>query len=83
MANKPKRLNPLDGPILTAEEAFALLRIDRSTGYKSIKDGTFPLPVVRIGRVIRIPTAPLLRFLDSEPEAKSQLPTPPSRNTHR
>jgi predicted DNA-binding transcriptional regulator AlpA len=59
-----KQLDVKTRPVVSADEAFALLEIDRSTGYKAIKDGTFPVPVLRIGRVIRIPTAALLRLLD-------------------
>lgn len=52
--------------VLTAEEAFSLLGIDRTTGYKAIRSGTFPVPVVRIGRLIRIPTAPLMSLLEGK-----------------
>ena len=55
--------DPRERPVLTAEEAFAELGIDRSTGYKAIRDGTFPVPVLRIGRLIRVPTQPLRRLL--------------------
>ena len=61
----------LDQAVVSAEEAFKLLRIDRSTGYKSIRDGTFPLPIVRIGRIIRIPTAALVKLLDPNHESDS------------
>ena len=61
----------LSRPVLSAEEAFAELGIDRSTGYKAIREGTFPLPVIRVGRVIRIPTLALRRLLllDADPPA--------------
>jgi hypothetical protein len=55
--------DPLDRPVISAEEAFAELGIDRSTGYRAIREGTFPVPVLRIGRLIRIPVAPLRRLL--------------------
>ncbi len=55
--------DPRDRPVLSAEEAFAELGIDRSTGYKAIREGTFPVPVVRIGKLIRVPTLPLRRLL--------------------
>lgn len=55
--------DPKDRPVMTADEAFAELGIDRSTGYKAIREGSFPLPVIRIGRVIRIPTAAVRRVL--------------------
>jgi hypothetical protein len=64
----------LDKPVVSADEAFKLLRIDRVTGYKSIREGTFPLPVIRIGRIIRIPTAALVRLLNPQPKSDSELP---------
>jgi len=60
--------DPAIRPVLTAEEAFAELGIDRSTGYKSIRDGTFPVPIIRVGRIIRVPTAALRRLLLVDPE---------------
>ncbi len=56
-------------PVVSAEEAFAYLGIDRSTGYKAIRDGTFPVPVLRIGRLIRVPTVPLRRLLQLDEPA--------------
>lgn len=53
-------------PCLTADEAFAELGIDRTTGYRAIKEGTFPVPVIRVGRLIRVPTAALRRLLDPD-----------------
>lgn len=59
--------DPANQPVMTAEEAFAELGIDRSTGYRAIRDGTFPLPVIRVGRIIRVPTAALRRLLMVDP----------------
>jgi predicted DNA-binding transcriptional regulator AlpA len=62
-------------PVISAEEAFRLLDIDRTTGYKAIRDGTFPVPVFRIGRAIRVPTAALLRLLNpSESHDEGETP---------
>jgi predicted DNA-binding transcriptional regulator AlpA len=55
--------DPRERPVVSAEEAFALLGIDRGTGYKAIRDGVFPVPVLRIGRMIRVPTVALRRLL--------------------
>jgi excisionase family DNA binding protein len=63
--------DPKQRAVVSAEEAFAELGINRSTGYKSIRDGTFPSPVLRIGRVIRIPTAALHRLLSDPPASTS------------
>ena len=56
-------------PVMTADEVFAELGIDRATGYKAIRDGTFPLHIVRIGRLIRIPTAAVRRLLEIDEPA--------------
>ncbi len=58
--------DPTTRACVTADEAFAELGIDRTTGYRSIKDGTFPIPVIRVGRLIRIPTAALRRLLEGD-----------------
>ncbi len=58
--------NPATRACITADEAFAELGIDRTTGYRAIKEGTFPVPVIRVGRLIRVPTAALRRLLDAD-----------------
>jgi predicted DNA-binding transcriptional regulator AlpA len=65
--------DPHERPVISAEEAFAALGIDRSTGYKAIRDQTFPVPVIRVGRIIRIPTLALRRLLllDGDPPSSS------------
>jgi excisionase family DNA binding protein len=55
--------DPREQPCLSAEEAFALLGIDRKTGYRAIKQGAFPVEVIRVGRLIRVPTAALSQLL--------------------
>lgn len=57
--------DPADRPCVSADEAFAELGIDRTTGYRAIKEGTFPLPVIRVGRLIRISTAALQQLLET------------------
>lgn len=63
--------DPRDRPVISAEEAFAELGIDRSTGYKAIRDGTFPVPVLRIGRLIRVPTVALRRLLQLDADHRA------------
>jgi predicted DNA-binding transcriptional regulator AlpA len=60
---KHSTLNIFERPVISADEAFGILGIDRGTGYKAIREGTFPVPVLHIGRLIRIPTVGLLRLL--------------------
>lgn len=71
---------------VSAEEAFEQLGIDRNTGYRAIRRGTFPLPTIRVGRVIRVPTAALrdLLVLDdaryhSTEEPDGEMPDGPAR----
>jgi excisionase family DNA binding protein len=54
-------------PLLSVEEAAILLGETRSTLYRAVKDGTFPLPVFRIGRRIRIPRRSVERLIDGLP----------------
>ena len=53
---------------LSLIEAAALLGIGRTHAYNLEAAGQFPVPVLHLGRVIRVPTAPLLDLLG--------LPTP-------
>src|SRR6266704_412389 len=55
--------DPAEQPTLSAEEAFRLLGCGRTSGYEMIRRDEFPVPVLHLGRVIRIPTAPLLEPL--------------------
>jgi hypothetical protein len=55
--------------VLTIEEAAKLLRISRGAAYALANqyldsDGTDGMPVRRLGRSLRVPKAPLRRFLD-------------------
>lgn len=48
---------------LSLIEAAALLGIGRTHAYNLEAAGEFPVPVLHLGRVIRVPTAPLLELL--------------------
>ena len=65
MRTRPPTKSPK--PLLSVEEAANLLGETRSTLYRSIKEGTFPLPIFRIGRRIRIPRRSVERLLDGLP----------------
>jgi predicted DNA-binding transcriptional regulator AlpA len=67
-APKRSRVDELrDKPTLTPHEAFELLRMTETTGYRAIEKGTFPVPVIRCApRTLRIPTAAVLRLLGEE-----------------
>lgn len=48
----------------TAADALSL---SRTAAYELIRAGEWPTPVFRLGKLIRIPTAPLLVLLGIEP----------------
>jgi hypothetical protein len=52
--------------------AARLLGIGRTLAYELVRTGQWPTPVIRMGRVIRVPTQPLLELLragDTRPAA--------------
>lgn len=51
-------------PVLDVTTAAGLLDIGRSLAYELIRTGAWPTPVLHVGRLIKIPTAPLLRLLE-------------------
>ena len=65
MRHNPTSKSPK--PLLSVEEAAVLLGETRSTLYRSIKAGTFPLPIFRIGQRIRIPRRSIERLLAGLP----------------
>lgn len=54
--------------MISLERAARALDIGRSKGYKDAKNGDFPVPVRRVGKQYKVPTAPLLRFLGLLPD---------------
>jgi hypothetical protein len=56
--------------LLTVEEAAGILRISRTSAYLltqrwQLSDGAIGPPVVRVGRLLRVPRAALARMLDA------------------
>ena len=49
--------------VLDLVHAAALLGLGRTTAYRLVHDGQWPTPVLRLGRLIKIPTQPLLDLL--------------------
>lgn len=57
---------------LSIEEVAALLGEHRSTCYRSIERGDFPVPVVTINGRLRVPRRAVERLMAGEPAAFSQ-----------
>lgn len=57
---------------LTIRQAASMLGISRSLAYELVKNGNFPVPVLRLGRRMVVPRAALLRLLGSAVEEAFQ-----------
>jgi hypothetical protein len=64
-------------PVIDLMSAAGLLGLGRTTAYKLVRTGQWPTPVLRIGRLIKVPTAPLRDLLTSSSPAGSPLPVAP------
>jgi predicted DNA-binding transcriptional regulator AlpA len=53
-------------PALTTAEAAKLLRVPTAHLWKLARDDTAPVPVMRLGRLLRWPTRPILELLGLE-----------------
>lgn len=56
---------PSEPVLLTVLEAAKALGIGRTTAYALIREGAWPTPVVRLGRLIKIPDSPLRRLIET------------------
>lgn len=65
-ASGSERVNAFP-PVLDLVQAAALLGLGRTTAYRLVQDNQWPTPVLRLGRLIKIPTQPLLDLLAGRP----------------
>ncbi|EFV12499.1 hypothetical protein [Segniliparus rugosus] len=57
------------GPVTKPQVAFDVLGISEATGYAALRDGSFPVRVLRIGKRWVIPTSGLLKALELDQES--------------
>lgn len=50
-------------PVVDVPTAAAVLGVGRTAAYELIRVGAWPTPVLRLGKLIRVPTAPLLELV--------------------
>ena len=69
--NKPtiRELRRLQDAYVPPEFAGRCFDMGRTATYDAIRRGEFPVPVIKRGRHIIVPTVPLLRALGIEPDA--------------
>jgi predicted DNA-binding transcriptional regulator AlpA len=51
--------------------AAQVLGIGRTVAYRLVRSGQWPTPVLRVGRLLRVPTAPLLELVGASAVAPS------------
>jgi hypothetical protein len=61
-------------PALDVPSAARLLGISRSAAYQLVAADELPVPVLRLGHTLRIPTAPLLALLGLTPAPTADVP---------
>ena len=49
---------------ITVEQAAELLGIGRNTAYEAVREGRFPVRIIRVGRRYLVPVDPLERLLN-------------------
>lgn len=64
--------------VLDVCTAAKVLGLSRTAAYELIKAGEWPTPVFRLGRLIRIPTAPILDLLRIDTQQTVTRPRPPA-----
>jgi hypothetical protein len=65
--------------VVDVPTAARMMRLSRAAAYDLIRIGEWPTPVFRLGKLIRIPTAPLLALLcvdEHAPPAAAAAPGP-------
>ena len=58
-------------PAVDVPTAARVLGIGRSLAYELVRTGQWPTPVVRVRKLIKIPTAALLKLVDGQQPAAS------------
>lgn len=50
--------------VLDLPAAATLLGIGRTKAYELVRDDAWPTPIIRLGKLIKVPTRPLLDLLE-------------------
>src|SRR3954449_5547980 len=53
-------------PVIDVPTAAAVLGIGRTSAYELIRSGSWPTPVLHLGKSIRVPTAALLKLVQGQ-----------------
>jgi predicted DNA-binding transcriptional regulator AlpA len=66
----PEELRELPA-VVDLPTAARVLGIGRTVAYRLVRSGQWPTPVLRVGRLLRVPTAPLLELVGASAAASS------------
>ena len=58
--------------VVDVPTAASILGLSRTTAYELIRIDQWPTPVLRLGKLIRLPTGPILDLLGVRPETQAQ-----------
>jgi excisionase family DNA binding protein len=58
-------------PVVDVPTAAEVLGVGRSAAYELVRTGQWPTPVLRLGRLVRVPSAPLLELIGVQVERGS------------
>jgi excisionase family DNA binding protein len=57
--------------VVDVPTAASVLGLSRTTVYELIRIGDWPTPVLRLGKLIRLPTEPILELLGIQPATET------------
>jgi len=55
-------------PVVSISTAAEVLGLGRSAAYELVRSGQWPTPILRLGRLIKVPTAPLIALVGITPQ---------------
>jgi predicted DNA-binding transcriptional regulator AlpA len=58
-------------PVVSLATAAELLGLGRSAAYELVRTGQWPTPILRLGRLIKVPTAPLITLVGIATEIRA------------
>jgi len=61
-------------PVVDVPTAADVLGVGRSCAYELVRTGQWPTPVLRLGRLIRVPSEPLLELVGLDKREAASLP---------
>lgn len=61
------QITPAQPAVVDVCEAARILGIGRTLAYRLVRDGSWPTPLLRIGRLIKVPVEPLYAYLNGGP----------------